>query len=472
MKIEKLSKGKTKTIILFILLIVLTIGVIYITNSKAKYQVTESVQIVNGKVNYSLADLNILALHVQTEENSETYDSISDVPKGNYKINKEKSYCTIPESDSHLINIPMEYKDNKVYIGITKKGTKCYVYLDKDNLLKNSILTKELSNNCPSILNGEVQITGVEDTNELLCEAIDDYGVTRYFRGVVDNNWLKFGKLNSNQGSDSNKDIWWRIIRINGNGTIRIIYAGIASLGQTPNLTGATTNIIGGYVKYNDQYKDNTYIGFKTSTVGATKYSDAHKNTNDSIIKSKLDNWWNTTNLQSLISKIDLDTGFCGDRTPYTGTTDSTKDVDGTVGYGTIKTFYGSYIRLVTNKTPTYKCENNNDLYTVSSVKNGNRSLTHPVGLITADEVVYGGGLFESNNQNYWLYTNAYYWTMSPMSYPSAYVFNVNSDGKLVNNLVTDTNGVRPVINLKADTVFKTDSNDNMGTVNNPYIVQ
>ena len=65
----------------------------------------------------------------------------------------------------------------------------------------------------------------VAKTNEGLFKADDDYTATTgmksyYFRGAVDNNWVKFGK------DRTGKYIYWRIIRINGDGSIRMIYTG------------------------------------------------------------------------------------------------------------------------------------------------------------------------------------------------------------------------------------------------------
>ena len=50
----------------------------------------------------------------------------------------------------------------------------------------------------------------VATTNEGMFAAIDSQGTSYYFRGAVNNNWIKYGK------DSSNKDIYWRIIRING----------------------------------------------------------------------------------------------------------------------------------------------------------------------------------------------------------------------------------------------------------------
>ena len=106
---------------------------------------------------------------------------------------------------------------------------------------------------------------------------------------------------------------------------------------------------------------------------------------------------------------------------------------------------------------PTLSCPTG-DVYTLK------------VGLITADEVEFAGGK-NANNTSYYLYNGQNYWTMSPCywSGSAAVVFYVNSNGYLLNGNVTNTFiSVRPVINLKAGTLFATGGN---GTQSNPYVV-
>ena len=66
----------------------------------------------------------------------------------------------------------------------------------------------------------------------------DDYTATTgmksyYYRGAVDNNWVKFGK------DSTGKDIYWRIIRINGDGSIRMIYSGTTDPKNESSVTGS-----------------------------------------------------------------------------------------------------------------------------------------------------------------------------------------------------------------------------------------
>jgi len=178
-------------------------------------------------------------------------------------------------------------------------------------------------------------------------------------------------------------------------------------------------------------------------------------------------NTWYTNNLASYESKIDANAGFCNDREPSTSNTIS----NGSGGTGTTATYYGAYIRFIpggswgTTQTPTFKCKNSGDLFTKSGSSKGNKSLTNPIGLITADEVLYAGGFGGKSNSSYYLYTGQNYWTLSPSNY-GAGVFLVNSNGLLGSHNVTDAFGVRPVINLKADTTMT-----GKGTASDPYVV-
>ncbi len=476
MKIEKLSKGRNKKIILGITILLLAIGIIYITNSKAKYQVTKSVQIVNGKVNYSLADLNIIALHVQEKEDSEIYTPIDIVPQGNYEINIEKSYCTVPGNEEHITNMPMEYKDNGVYIKITEKGTKCYVFLDfkkssaEKTLADLGITEDKISTEIPNFDKTSCSIGCGEATNGLFKES-EKGQPTYYFRGTVNNNYFCFAGF------------YWRIIRINSDGSIRLIYNGTSSTSS-----GTNTMINNGEnQKFNTKYDNNAYVGYiygniiSSVVTGEENYEKTHANTNESEIKKIIDTWYETnirSNIKSNYERyINMDAGFCGDRLPYeeSGISVNSQSDKNKYGAGKTPTYYGSYVRTMnTPRKPSFDCQENNDLYTVNSVRteNGNKTLKNPVGLITADEVLFAGGT-NGNNTGYWLYTGKSYWTISPWSFHDngstqyASMFMLDSVGKLAPQKVDYTAGVRPVINLKADIKISGE-----GTVNNPYIVQ
>lgn len=159
-----------------------------------------------------------------------------------------------------------------------------------------------------------------------------------------------------------------------------------------------------------------------------------------SNIKYFLDTWYNN-NLQAYDSMITSTPGFCNDRVYVNGSTLSDFN-------------FNAFTRLVTNKNPSLKCEYSEDLYIIK------------IGLITADEMSFAGGLSGTGNSNYYLY-GPNYWTMSPYSYFNggwADMFLANG-GAISNGTVDEERGVRPVINLSADTTIKSGN----GTISSVY---
>ena len=281
-------------------------------------------------------------------------------------------------------------------------------------------------------------IENCEETNGMYA-AEDDYGTTYYYRGAVNNNWFQFGTNSSGQ------PLYWRIVRINGDGSIRLIYNG-TSTATTGNSTMINTGLA-----FNTSYNNNMYVGYMYES------GEVHGLVESSDIKKELDEWYfdNLTG-EGEADKIDGNAGFCGDRT---STTSSSGAPNNTGGTGTTTTYYGARYRLNTNKTPSFKCTYEDaskvkqDLYTTNGSSKGNGKLTYPIGLITADEVAFAGGVYGSSNTSYYLYNNAYYWTMSPYYFDGslASVFRVNSSGSLSSDIVGWADyGVRPVINLKS----------------------
>ena len=120
------------------------------------------------------------------------------------------------------------------------------------------ILADADTEGCPTVnADGTVEVTGKEDTNAYLCSAPDDYGTSYYYRGNVENNWVKFAGY------------YWRILRINGDGSIRMIYTGDASvIDALPNKNDVLKN------GYNDGDTDYTQIG--TSAYNSSSGDNAY----------------------------------------------------------------------------------------------------------------------------------------------------------------------------------------------------
>ena len=309
-----------------------------------------------------------------------------------------------------------------------------------DNITAYSTYSSVSNNNRPNFSN-------VATTDEGMFTDFDNDGVTTYFRGAVTNNYVKFA------------DFWWRIIRVNGNGSVRLIYDGTTAHANGESSVDRRI----GTSAFNTNPDDNAYVGYMYGTPGSSTYEATHANVKNSTIKTMLDNWYES-NLSNYSDYIDTEAGFCGDRTPST----SSSSINNSGGTGTTQTYYAAYNRLYTNKTPSFKCTNNSDLYTTTESKDGNKALQYPIGLISADEVAYAGGVWTTGNTSYYLYTNSAYWTMSPYYFLGSYasVFRVNSSGYLNNYSVNNALGVRPVINLRGDL-----SVTGTGTSTNPYEV-
>ena len=283
------------------------------------------------------------------------------------------------------------------------------------------------------------QTSEASSTNGIYMTTDTDSGIpVYYYRGTVDNNVLF-------------ANFCWKIIRTTETGGVKLIYSGVPSNGQCNNTTGSATTI--GNSAFNSTYNYAKNVGYM--------YGDSiddTANTNDSTIKKFIDTWYKN-NMTSYTLQLE-DTVFCNDRSYTTSGSDL---------------YFGARTRLITNKQPTLKCQNTRDKFTVNT-NNGNGDLTYPVGLITADEMAYAGGVFNTSNSSYYLYNNTYQWTFSPFSFDSSFAveFTLASDGDLDSTYVGDNVAnvpsgyrARPVVSLKPGIGFGGGS----GKASSPYIV-
>ena len=312
----------------------------------------------------------------------------------------------------------------------------------------------------------------------------DDLGTSYYFRGAVDNNWVKYGKYtkdmyNCNNGTisatdtgnsctkiaSSGDDIYWRIIRINGDGSIRMIYSGVKAPTESTKVIKTEDTSLGVTV-FNANTDSSEYVGYMY-TLG-----QQHGTSKSSDIKTYLDNWYaNYTDLNKTGTKI-TDQIYCNDRTA------STSNVAySTTNYTTLTSwnskgttyYYGANGRVWNNPvSPDYKCPVASDKFTTTTVK-GNGKLSYPVGLISADEITFAGLPVGKINNSFYLYTGADYWAGSPIAFfdgDIAYGFFVGGDGALNIDYVNYTYGVRGVVSLSSEANLIGD-----GTWNNVYEV-
>ena len=331
------------------------------------------------------------------------------------------------------------------------KRTKCNVYFKKlTSKVPDIIAQLDTSGKCPTMnADGSVNITGVEATNGYLCKAKDVYGDSYYYRGNVTNNYVKFA------------DKYWRIVRINGDGTVRVIYDGTSA---HANGESSRDRQIGTSV-FNSSYNDNAYVGYMYGKIGASTYAAAHANTNDSTIKAYIDNWYKTNIVGTTNEQYLADNVFCNDRSISGNIPDSNFN---NLGYGTNTTAYRWYYFADSsyNNKMMLMCPQKNDAFTVSDTTNGNGALTYPVGLLSTDEIVLAGGWY-ANNSGYYLYSGQYWWASTPSGFNGsvADVRRVYSNGyAYFDDDVFSLNGVRPVFNLKAEVLTQ-----GSGTASDPY---
>ena len=252
--------------------------------------------------------------------------------------------------------------------------------LEVDNINTPDFTTVS-GNNGVKYVNGSQSATGIGDGTKGIYAAEDDLGTSYYFRGAVDNNYVKFANF------------YWRIIRINGDGSIRMIYDGTSAHANGEDETDSYIS----ETAYNENYDDNTYVGYMIGTAGATTYADTHSNTTDSTIKGVIDTWYKTNIEDKGYSTYVADAIYCNDRSIANDSAVNTyfnnifgEDNTG-LGYGTNTTVYGGFKRNYVDHTPSLVCPNDNDKFTTDSTL-GNGKLTYPVALLTSDEVAYAGG--------------------------------------------------------------------------------
>ena len=405
MNFEVLKRSHVKRNILIGVVVVLVLSAVILTFTKAKYKITESIPLVNGTINYELSDFNLIGAYIQE---GDSYTQVDEIPTSGYEFNVEKSYCTVNnENINATLNYDMETQ-NLTITPLTTKGTKCYLYFDEKASGSEYILASE---NAP--------------TNSTTDWTNGGKGITYYYTENP-NNWVQFAGF------------YWRIIRINGDGTIRMIYQGTSA-----NTTGSGTQI--GTSAFNSSANNKTYVGLVYNT------SSQHGYGTNSTIMNTLNNWYNSNLASYEEDYIDTGAGFCSDRNMASG---SNFNSSGSI-------YYASYDRR--NGKASLQCHDDDIL----SKDNG--KLPNPIGLVTSDEAVLTGITWNNANTGSYLYTGQTYWTMSPYYYSgNALVFYVYSDGHLNSDSLISwpVPGVRPVINLRAD-VSLTGS----GTTSDPFKV-
>ena len=219
--------------------------------------------------------------------------------------------------------------DNKVIV-----TSKEYKAGNTNNLVLNKILSdNELKTEIPKMFNyasnGNYINSSFEELNNPdyitngLYSSSDEDGTTYYYRGDIDNNNLVFGAYDEDYyvyqyeakndilfyqslescmkaGGDDElckpkklaskgEKMYWKIIRVNGDGSIRLIYNNCVNIttGEISHMVGGGSlgNLLCGVgiTQYNLSGNDDKYSGY------------TYDNGTDSYIKKEVDTWYNNT---------------------------------------------------------------------------------------------------------------------------------------------------------------------------------
>ena len=383
------------------------------------------------------------------------YDATTEEASGKTfkgKLRVEASQHVIPETTKKILadNELQEEKENM------------FNYASNGNYLD---MSSSPQNNPEYVTNGLYSIE-------------DEDGTSYYFRGNVNNNNVQFGEYTSDyyvyQGNNTNiyqsesscteagnssctqvklasagDKMYWKIIRINGDGSLRLIYNGTSA---NPDNSDIAHSYLVGQTPYNLESNDPKYTGYTY---------DRDTNETDSFIKKEVDTWYkNTLGSSSYDSKV-LGGRFCSDSSGYK------KDTD--YGFPSMNyNVFASYDRLGQSATgytkensPTLKCPVTSESY--------GGSYRLKAGLITADELVLGG---ENPGVTTDSYLNPgdsemYYWSMTPAVFYDGIAGVWYENAYLDGSTVDGSSAVRPVINVTTENGFT--SGD--GTLENIYVI-
>ena len=304
----------------------------------------------------------------------------------------------------------------------------------------------------------------------------DEDGTSYYFRGAVTTNNVQFGEYESDyyvyqeesgyyQSQESCEEanswytctpvklasagdkMYWKIVRVNGDGSLRLIYNGTSA---TPDNSDLAHSYSVGNTFYNLEQDNPKYAGY------------TYDNGTDSFIKREVDTWYKNA-LGSSIYDSKVSSGrFCSDSSGYREET----MMGGSVfaSFDRLASVFGKLmgLEMQENVTPTLKCPTTSESY--------GGSYRLKAGLITADELVLAGESFGVISNSYLTAGDnefLWYWSMTPGNFRSGHAIVWGELAGLDGNNVNYRRAVRPVINVTTENGFT--SGD--GTLENIYVI-
>ena len=288
------------------------------------------------------------------------------------------------------------------------------------------------------------------DAERTISLTSDNDGNSYYYRGDIKDNYANFAGM------------CWRIVRINGDGTTKLVLEDKNTTCNSETYTGDNQYTTGVFGYTLETLSDETKI-YKNNFLN---HENGLYDKLEKFQKTKLNNYLDYLSVGK----------WCYDDRAYSDTSGTNKLSESEIEtyYQNKKVFYyAPYVRLITNKSPSLKCEG-----TELSKYRDNTNMY--VGTLTADEMTFAGTKYGvANFDNYLMNDNSLFkksnWTISPGNFN---IYNANGywfgrafilyyNGNINGSGVTNGYSVRPSINLKS----KVEINSGDGTKENPYLI-
>jgi len=393
----------------------------------------------------------------------------------------------IPENRIHEYTLTLWYIDT----GLDQSEDMGKTYQARVNISENAeafnpILADNIINNAKNQKNGTTFANSPLtppaekvslETESVLSVAEDDDGPSYYFRGNVKDNYVNFAGM------------CWRIVRIAGDGSIKLILEDQYTTCNDTETTNSTAVYTGnwtiGYGNYGYEKITVTPSYGSTYTINHMNYLKPVINADKSMVKAFYD--FQTTKLKDYTDKLKSGDWCLGDVAySSTGTTPSVEytladmtqiqkiQKDG--GY----IHYDSYVRLGGHNKdgyqPTFKC-NGTTLNEFADVSGVSSKAPMYVSALTADELTYAGGKFRESKNDFYLINDyaeieeEYWWSLSPAG--TSYGTNDASDVFYIDGTLFDIDyvhynyGFRPAVSLATNTTIT----GGEGTQIKPYII-
>ena len=395
-----------------------------------------------GTKDPNLFTASVVVINGSSDTNSKEVYKGNDVtftitPNEGYTLEDASISCSNGTLSNNLLTISNVQSDVTCTITLDEDG----ITLAQAMLRDNPTISERTSFSSPftttttgTLYTSTENITGITDSSQEIY----------YYAGNTTNNWVKFGGF------------YWRIIRTNHDGSVRMLYSGTSH---------DTTNVSIGTSSFNTSYNSPKYLGYKYGD--DTSLSTIRNNTNNSTIKTYIDTWYQNNLLNDYDKYISKTAIYCNDRSVG----------EGTYNTGSRTFYYGGYTRLYNNNNtiPSYNCTEINDAFSVNNI---NAKLDYPIALMTADEVSFAGvTAFQNMRSPYawlvvnsagtiistsWLLLTPYYWFNS-----NAYVCALDLRGPNLGygSVGYTSSVVRPVISISKCAKVKS----GIGTPASPY---